>query len=671
MADRTESDSRGGPTEATVGIARHLFISYASHDAEVAQRACSAMEAAGFPCWVAPRDVVPGTVYADGIVRAINETEILVLILSAHAIASAHVRKELERAASKRHPIIVLRIDAAPLTPALEYFLSESQWIEAGRDGTDAAIAKLVCAVQQHLMPGSSVAPAHSLEAGASRPGVATPRGPWMIAAVAVAVAVALALGTSYLVTVKPRLHGHNLAVGASSTAVEESIAVLPFTDMSEKKDQEYFADGMAEEIIDVLVKIPGLKVIGRTSSFQFKGQNVDLRTIGTQLGARYVLEGSVRKSADRLRVTAQLIDSRDGTHLMSQGYDRDIGDVLKTQDEIAASLVRALQFDVGADSIVLRPVTRNSEAYALYLQGMHAYERYDQKGFEQAENDMKRALELDPSMACAAAGLALMYDSLGEWGFLPPAAAFPQARQAAQHALELDPNNALGHVVLVNIHDIYDWDWLAAEREQRQVFAIAPNDPVVSALAGRHLITIGRWDDALKMLNAALAQDPLNPPVSLMLNWVQVRRGRLIEAEAAARRTLEISPTYTAAHYYLAIALLARGQRDAALAEAQLETDDATRLVGLAIVYHSLERKVDSDAALAQLQNDPADVFAFGIAEVYAYRGEADQALQWLDRAYARKDSTLYTIKGDWPFRGLEADPRYQAFLRKMNLPE
>ena len=545
------------------------------------------MEAAGFPCWVAPRDVVPGTVYADGIVRAINETEILVLILSAHAIASAHVRKELERAASKRHPIIVLRIDAASLTPALEYFLSESQWIEAGRDGTDAAIAKLVCAVQQHLMPGSSVASAHSLEAGASRPGVATPRGAWVIAAVAVA--VALALGTSYLVTVKPRLHGHTLAVGASSTAVEKSIAVLPFTDMSEKKDQEYFADGMAEEIIDVLVKIPGLKVIGRTSSFQFKGQNVDLRTIGTQLGARYVLEGSVRKSADRLRVTAQLIDSRDGTHLMSQGYDRDIGDVLKTQDEIAASLVRALQFDVGADSIVLRPVTRNFEAYALYLQGMHAYERYDQKGFEQAENDMKRALDLDPSMACAAAGLALMYDSLGEWGFLPPAAAFQQARQAAQHALELDPNNALGHVVLVNIHDIYDWDWLAAEREQRQVFAIAPNDPVLSALAGRHLISIGRWEDALKMLNAALAQDPLNPPVSLMLNWVQVRRGRLIEAEAAARRTLEISPTYTAAHYYLAIALLARGQRDAALAEAQLETDDATRLVGLAIVYHSL----------------------------------------------------------------------------------
>ena len=283
-------------------------------------------------------DVVPGTLYADGIVRALNESGILVLLLSEHAIASSHVGKELERAASKRHPIIVMRIDSAPLIPAFEYFLSESQWIET-RDNIDAAIAKLVSAVQRHLMPGPSVSPAHSTEAGTGRSKVATPRSPWVIAAV-----VALALAAAYLWTAKPWLHAPSAAIGQTAAVGDRSIAVLPFTDMSEKKDQEYFADGMAEEILDVLVKIPGLKVIGRTSSFQFKSRSVDLRTIGTQLGAHYVLEGSVRKSADRVRVTAQLIDSKDGSHLMSQVYDRDTGDVLKMQDEIAASLLRALQ---------------------------------------------------------------------------------------------------------------------------------------------------------------------------------------------------------------------------------------------------------------------------------------------------------------------------------------
>jgi TolB-like protein/tetratricopeptide (TPR) repeat protein len=665
MADHSESDSPSGPTEVAAGTARDLFISYATHDAEAAQKACSELEAAGFRCWMAPRDVVPGTLYADGIVRAINESRILVLILSEHAIASSHVGKELERAASKRRPIIVLRTDAAPLTPTFEYFLSESQWIEAGPGGRDAALAKLVRAVQRHLAPGFSVAAAHLPESRVGQSGVATP--PWVIAAVVLTVA----LGTAYLWAAKPWLHTHGVAVGTSPTAGDKSIAVLPFTDMSEKKDQEYFADGMAEEILDVLVKIPGLKVIGRTSSFQFKGQNVDLRTIGTQLGARYVLEGSVRTSADRLRVTAQLIDSRDGTHLMSQVYDRDIGDVLKTQDEIAASLVRALQVEVGADPIVFRPVTHNAEAYALYLQGRHAFERFDQDGFEQAENDLKRALELDPSMAGAAALLAVVYDSLGEWGFAPPAVTFERARHSAQHALELDPNNVLAHVVLGSVHDVYDWDWQSAEREQQQALALVPNDPFLLMFVARHLLIISRWDEALKMVQSALVQDPLNPAGVLTLTWIQLHRGRFAEAQTAARRVLEISPTYSGAHYYLAMALLADGQRDAALSEVQKETDDGTRLGGLAIAYHGLGRETDSVAALAKMRKDQANDYAFGISEAYAYRGEADQALQWLDRAFAQKDSTLYMIKGDWLFRGLEADPRYKAFLRKMHLPE
>jgi adenylate cyclase len=206
---------------------------------------------------------------------------------------------------------------------------------------------------------------------------------------------------------------------------------VLPFTDMSEKKDQEYFADGMAEEIIDLLVKIPGLKVISRTSSFQFKGKTEDLRSIGTTLGVAYVLQGSVRKSGDHLRVTAQLINAQDGTHLWSQNYDRDLSDVLKMQDEIAISLVRALQIEVGQNGIDSRPALRNAEAYTLYLRGLHARDRFDQEGTEQAIGDFERVLELDPAFAPAELWLGNAYFVLGLYGFIPPTIAFEKAVDA------------------------------------------------------------------------------------------------------------------------------------------------------------------------------------------------------------------------------------------------
>jgi TolB-like protein len=642
---------------------RRVFVSYASHDAAVAQKVCSALEAAGFPCWIAPRNVVPGTMYADGIVHAIDESSILVLILSAQAVASAHVGREIERAVSKRRPVVALRIDSAPLTAAFEYFLNQSQWIEGG--GSDAAIAQLVSAVGKHLAPGSATSPTMANQASAVHRKAAIPRRVWIIAAV-----VVVALAGGYFLVDKAWRSKH---ATTSSTAVisDRSIAVLPFTDMSEKKDQEYFADGMAEEIIDLLVKVPGLKVTGRTSSFQFKGQSPDLRTIGTQLGVAYVLEGSVRKSGDRLRVTAQLIDSRSGTHLFSQTYDRDLSDVLKMQDEIAASLVRALQIEVNANAIVSRAALHNTEAYTLYLQGLHALDRFDQQGAEQAANYFQRALDIDPSFAASADALASAYFVLGQFGFMPPPVAFEKGRDAANLALTLDPSLATAHAQLNRIHRAYDWDWPAADREIKLALANSPNDSFILFMAAVQSLTMGRWDDALKQVNTTLAQDPLNPTVYFILSWIQTRRGRLPDAEVATRRALEISPTFSRAHFYLGRVLLARNQPEAALTEMRKETDDATRLGGSAMVYFALRRKVDSDVALAQMLKDQGKRNPFYIAQVYAFRGESDAAFKWLDQAYEQKDVGLSHIKGEAPFKGLESDPRYKAFLKKMNLPE
>ena len=458
---------------------------------------------------------------------------------------------------------------------------------------------------------------------------------------------------------------------GAIPTPISKySIAVLPFVDMSQKKDQEYFADGMAEEIIDLLVKIPQLKVVSRASSFQFKGKTEDLRSIGTQLGVAYVLEGSVRKSADRLRVTAQLIDSRDGAQLFSQTYDQDLSDVLKMQDEIAFALVQALQLEVEAN-IVSRPVLRNTKAYTLYLQGLHASSRFDQQGLEQAVSDFESVIELDPTFAPAHLLLGNAYFLLGLYGFMPPAIAFERDRLANERALKLDPNLALAHAQLGDIHRAYDWDWAAADRELKQALSLAPADADILFYAAVQSLGMGRWDEALKQVNAALALDPLNPSRYQVLTLIQWSRGRLPEAEAAARRALELIPMGPFGHFYLGNVLLARSQPDAALAEFSKETVDSARLAGLATAHFAQGRKADSDATLAQMISHPTD-HPFFIARVYAFRGEPNEALKWLDRAFAQKDSgMLPLILGDPVFRKIGTDPGYKAFLKKMNLPE
>jgi TolB-like protein/tetratricopeptide (TPR) repeat protein len=642
------------------GSGGDVFVSYASQDAAVANSLVENLEQHGCKCWIAPRDVKPGAQYADAIVRAINEAKALVLVMSGSAVGSSHVGKEIERASSKRKPIIAFRIDAAPLNHALEYFLSESQWIDVKALGMPAALNKLKEAVGQ----GSK---ASSPEVTASR-NIGGPKKRIAIAATAVVVVIAIAVGLgAYFWSSK-----HVAQVPAIAAITDKSIAVLPFTDMSEKKDQEYFGDGMAEEIIDLLVKVPGLKVIARTSSFQFKGQSQDLRAVGEKLGAHYVLEGSVRRSGDDLRVTAQLINSRDGTHLWSQSFDRKLTDVLTMQDEIAANLVRALQIEVTTAEMVSRPALRTPEGYTLFLQGLHAIDRYDQQGFEQAASDFQRALDLDPSLADAAAALAWVSEIRGEFEFMPVTVAFEQARHAADLAIKLDPNLAIAHAALGSIHDEYDWDWPAADRELKLALALAPNDARVLLVAAQQSLTQGRLDDGLMLQNASLERDPLNPGSYFMLSWIQIRRGRFAEAETAIRRTLEISPTYGYAHYYLGIVLLARGNPDAALTEFLRETVDWVRVGGSAMAYFALGRKADSDAALAQLlMRKDVTNHPYNMAQIYAFRGESDEALKWLERSYASKNTGLYHIKGDPPFNNLEGDPRYKAFLKKMNLPE
>jgi TolB-like protein/Flp pilus assembly protein TadD len=440
---------------------------------------------------------------------------------------------------------------------------------------------------------------------------------------------------------------------------------------MSENKDQEYFADGMAEEVLDQLVKVPQLKVISRTSSFQYKGKTTDIRAIGAALGARYLVEGSVRKAGNKLRITVELIDAQDGAQRWADRYDRDIGDVLKVQDEIAISLVRALQVSVGAFELPTRTAVRVPAAYDAYLRARHAADQFNEKGFKEAIDDYREALRLDPQYSRAAAALAMLQTNLGEWGYLPVDTAFSEARASAELAIQLDGTLAMPHAILALTHVLYDWDWPAAQRELATANALPPRDPITEWTAGQLSVAEGNWDEAISHLNASLALDPLSAGTYYVLCGALVRAGRLAQAEDAIRKALQISPSYAWAHYQFGNVLVLQGKPSEAQAVFQDEPDPEAHLYGLALTHYALGHRQASDAALEELTKLAAGDWAFGIATVHAYRGEVDQAFAWIERAYAQKDVDLAIFKGDPISSKIWPDPRYKAFLRKMNLPE
>jgi TolB-like protein len=317
------------PVDPTT-LGHDVFVSCASQDAAVANSIVENLEQHGLRCWIAPRDVKPGAQYADAIVRAINEAKAVVLVMSGSAVGSSHVGKEIERGSSKRRPIIAFRIDAAPLNHALEYFLSESQWIDVPKLGMPAALVRLKYAVGG--VSANTAQPIPTVRRGvglAKRIGIA--------AGIVIALGVAIASGMHFWSSNHSRMQSPPAAptvpVASATPSVpisEKSVAVLPFVDMSEKKDQEYFSDGLSEELIDMLTKVSDLRVPARTSSFYFKGKSEDDPTIAKRLLVAHVLEGSVRKSGDHMRITVQLVRADNGYHVWSQTYDRKVDDIFK-----------------------------------------------------------------------------------------------------------------------------------------------------------------------------------------------------------------------------------------------------------------------------------------------------------------------------------------------------
>jgi TolB-like protein len=638
------------------GVLAPVFISYASQDTDDANQICESLEAQGITCWIAPRDVKPGAEYADAIVRAINDAKAIVLVMSAGAVASAHVGREVERAASKRKAIIAFRVDAAPLSAALEYFLSQSQWIDVPALGTKAALAKLKEAVGQGSATPSQTVP--------TRP----TRGIWkrIVIPVAIIIALGVLIGAGvYFWVSKHGAHAPSVAV-----ITDKSIAVLPFVDMSEKKDQEYFADGLSEELIDMLTKVPELQVTARTSSFYFKGKQSTIAEIARALNVANVLEGSVRKSGNKLRITAQLVRVDNGFHLWSETYDKNLDDIFKVQDEIAAAVVSALRLSLLSRTLPKASGTTNSEAYTLYLQAGGLVGRGTLADLEKAGDYTRQALQLDPGFAAGWARLTQTITTRYEAGTVPFAEASEGARRAAERAIALGPDLGAAHLAKARVHVFFDWDWRAADAEIRRARQLDPNDVDTLRWAGGLALTVGHFAESVTLLNQAVGRDPLMAANYMQLGLAQRAIGNTAKAQSAWQKAVDLAPPDgLGARQGLWEQLLFTGNSAELLANCPQSPADE-RTACQAIGYFVLGKKPEADAALSTLLTRYAMGNEVNIAGIYAFRDEADQAFTWLDRAYDARASDLLGILGDPFLKSLRSDPRYKALLKKMNLP-
>ena len=453
------------------------------------------------------------------------------------------------------------------------------------------------------------------------------------------------------------------------------SIAVLPFADVSPGKDQEYFSDGLSEQLIHELAKVPGLKVVGRSSAFEFKGKNEDLRNVGRKLGVAHVLEGSVRREGNHVRITAQLVKAEDGFQLWSQTYDREINDVFAVQDEIARAATVALQPKLlGSGQTIASTVPLhivNPEAYQAYLQANYFWGRGTGEGdVAKALAYADQAIRLDEKYAPAWALRASVLNVMAESGLTDVTNGFRKARDDAERSIALDATSTSAYLALARTQIYHDWDWDTANTCLAKAAALEPGNAEVFRARSYLARALGNLDEAVKLYEQAVALDPLRANSHLGLGYLLYMAGRFKEGKTSLEKALDLNPQAAFAHANLSKILLAEGKPQQALAEIEKETNDWEKLTDQAMIYHALGREQDSNAVLAELVAKHRNDSAYQIAEVYAFRSEPDKSFEWLERAYEQRDAGVPDIKVDPVFSSLRRDPRFTELLKKLRLP-
>ena len=643
MAEGDGENSAGG------GGAPIVFISHATQDAAVANALVEALELCRLRCWIAPRDVIAGSVFADAIVRALNEAKVFVLVLSAHAGASQHVGKEIERACAKRRPIIALRTDSEPLSPALEYYLSESQWIDLGSGLTDATVATLVDAVRRHLDPAVAGALAVNRAASSSPIPITTHGQPW---------------------TGAKKSSGKRAAI--------DSIAVLPFALTSGPANMKFFGEGIAECLIQALSELPGIrKVIARNSAFKYAES--DPLEAGRALGVRAVLTGRLRISRQSASLTAELVDTEDSAHLWGTVIDRPLKELPHSQADLADEICAALSPKLPGKPHVKRGRrVANFDAYRLYLQGRYAWGKRPAAGaVDEAIGLFENAIEHDSSFALAHTGLADCYNTLSAWesGSLAPRVGFEKARLSALCALQLDKRCAEAHTSLAYTHLHYSWEWESAEHGFKQALAISPNYAHAHHWYSHLLAAVGRVEESLAESRKLIELDPFDLINNAHLSWHHYMAREFPAAISEAQRTVSMEKRFHWGYFFAGLALDAAGEHRDALKNLRTSLElSGKSTVMLAALGHAYGTAHQPDAArkiLGQLGElaETRYISSYEIALIHLALGEHDRALDLLDVAVEERSGWLPYLLNDVRLDPVRSTARFASLTARVGL--
>ena len=462
-------------------------------------------------------------------------------------------------------------------------------------------------------------------------------------------------------------LHAPRLTVASKSD--NKSIAVLPLLNESGNPQDEYFSDGLSEELIAALAQIRELKVIGRSSSFRFKDRKEESKTIGEKLGVATLLEGTVRKQGDRVRIVAELINAADGIELWTRTFDRELKDIFAVQQEIATAVASSLKITLlGSDErSSATPATKNTEAHNAYLLGHYHFQRRNLEDFRKAVAHFDEAIRLDPDYALAYAERSEAWTLIGDLSGQGKTA-WPKAREDAEKAVAIAPALAEAHAALGWVRCFVEWKFAEGLSELKRAKELSPANPTANDLLARVVVYLGK-NEAEKQARQAAELDPLAFPAQNNLARVLFFEGKLDEADAVARKAAELHPAAASTRRFQVLVAIQRSDFDGALREAKLEPDENYRRFELALAQYARKDRAAADAALADLLANRVGV-AYQIAQVYAARGERDKAFEWLQISFDEHDTGTLGLLVDPLLRGLRDDPRYKALVAKMNFP-
>jgi adenylate cyclase len=665
-----------------IDSAKAVFLSYASEDAGAAKHICDALRVAGIEVWFDQTELRGGDVWDQKIRQQIRDCALFVPIISAHTQArpEGYFRLEWKLAVDRTYLMAVekaflvpVAVDATPEPEALvPAQFREVQWTRIQTGEVQAAFVDHIAALLNKPVASNVGSPARAVNRTPAK------RLPIVLIALSFAAVAALVVATAmrdgwfwHKPVPKVEASTNSTTVATTPTAIpDKSVAVLPFVDMSEKKDQEYFSDGLSEELIDMLTKVPDLRVPARTSSFYFKGKQATISEISKALGVAHVLEGSVRKAGKTLRVTAQLIRADNGYHLWSETYNREVSDVFKLQDEIAEAVVGILKVKLLVPpSLEGSRGTKNLAAYSEFLLGRQFMNRRRMDDLRRAVDAYSKATELDPTYAAAFAELVIAQvylsdltgDELGR----------SKAEATADRAVELAPERAEGYSARGWLRTVLKWDWAGAEDDLRKATALDPSDSIALNRLCSLRADLGRLEEAIACARRAIELDPLAAKNWSDLSDMYTALGDYAAARAATNRALEIQPEDPFALHHRAELELVEGRAAEALQSYGKVDLEGLRLMGTAMAEHELLHEAASDAALGILIEKYANSAAYQIALIYAWRGNNAVALDWLERAYRQRDGGLETVKTEALLRGIRGEQRYKALLRKMGLAE